>query len=116
MTEGRSQPEWLDMKALQRYACVSERTLRGWIHRATNPLPAVQVGTKLLVRRSTFDQSPVPTCSIVTLNGIHLGRKEEWRIHEREWTLTELDSQRSLSGGRPNVAQGQAAKCVDISW
>ena len=54
--EERSQPEWLDMKALQRYACVSERTLRDWIHRATNPLPAVQVGTKLLVRRSTFDQ------------------------------------------------------------
>jgi excisionase family DNA binding protein len=56
MTEERSQPEWLDVKALQRYACVSERTLRDWIHRATNPLPAVQVGTKLLVRRSTFDQ------------------------------------------------------------
>ena len=54
--EERSQPEWLDMKALQRYACVSERTLREWIHRATNPLPAVQVGTKLLVRRSDFDQ------------------------------------------------------------
>jgi hypothetical protein len=24
----RSQPEWLDLKALQEYACVSERTLR----------------------------------------------------------------------------------------
>lgn len=56
MALGKAQPEWLDLKALQRYACVSERTLREWIHRATNPLPAVQVGTKLLVRRSTFDQ------------------------------------------------------------
>ena len=51
-----SQPEWLDLKSLQRYACVSERTLREWIHRGTNPLPAARVGTKILVRRSTFDQ------------------------------------------------------------
>jgi excisionase family DNA binding protein len=48
-------PDWLDIKALLQYACVSERTLRGWIHRPTNPLPAVRVGTKLLVRRSAFD-------------------------------------------------------------
>jgi excisionase family DNA binding protein len=51
-----STPEWLDLRALQGYACVSERTLREWIHRATNPLPAVRVGTKIRVRRSTFDQ------------------------------------------------------------
>jgi excisionase family DNA binding protein len=50
------QPEWLDLKALQRYACVSERTFREWIHRSTNPLPAVQVGGKILVRRSEFDR------------------------------------------------------------
>ena len=48
--------EWLDLRALQKYACVSERTLREWIHRPENPLPAVRVGTKILVRRSTFDQ------------------------------------------------------------
>ena len=48
--------EWVDLKALTRYACVSERTLRDWIHRASNPLPAVRVGMKILVRRSTFDQ------------------------------------------------------------
>jgi excisionase family DNA binding protein len=52
----RHQREWLDLRALTRYACVSERTLREWIHRASNPLPAVRVGTKLLIRRSTFDQ------------------------------------------------------------
>jgi excisionase family DNA binding protein len=50
-----TQPEWMDLKALTQYACVSERTLREWIHRPDNPLPAVRVGSKLLVRRSTFD-------------------------------------------------------------
>jgi excisionase family DNA binding protein len=56
MKLGRQQAEWLDLKALQGYACVSERTLRDWIHRSINPLPAAQVGTKILIRRSTFDQ------------------------------------------------------------
>jgi excisionase family DNA binding protein len=55
MTNQTSQPEWLDLKALQRYACVSERTLREWVHRSMNPLPAARVGTKILVRRSAFD-------------------------------------------------------------
>ena len=54
IVEGQ-QPEWMDLKALQQYACVSERTLREWIHRTLNPLPAARVGTKILVRRSTFD-------------------------------------------------------------
>jgi len=53
---GDPMPEWLDLKALTGYACVSERTLREWIHRPENPLPAVRVGTKLLVRRTSFDQ------------------------------------------------------------
>jgi len=56
MISDRTQPEWLDIKALQRHACVSERTLREWIHRPLNPLPAARVGTKILVRRSSFDQ------------------------------------------------------------
>lgn len=67
-----SEPEWLDLAALTSYACVSERTLRGWIHRSTNPLPAVRVGTKILVRRSTLNQwlenhrlKPVDVGSIV---------------------------------------------------
>jgi excisionase family DNA binding protein len=50
------QPEWLDLKTLQGYACVSERTLREWIHRSVDPLPAARVGIKILIRRSTFDQ------------------------------------------------------------
>ena len=48
--------EWLDLKALTRYASISERTMRQWIHRASNPLPAVRVGAKILVRRSEFDR------------------------------------------------------------
>jgi excisionase family DNA binding protein len=47
--------EWLDLKTLEQYACVSERTLRTWIHRPVNPLPAAQVGNKILIRRSAFD-------------------------------------------------------------
>ena len=60
MTPQRSQfddaKEWLDLKAITRYACVSERTVREWIHRIKNPLPAVQVEKKILIRRSLFDQ------------------------------------------------------------
>lgn len=49
-------PEWLDLKGLTRYAAVSERTLRDWIHRAVDPLPAIQIRTKIYVRRTTFDR------------------------------------------------------------
>jgi excisionase family DNA binding protein len=49
-------PEWLDLRALTEYACVSKRTLREWIHRFENPLPAIQVGNKLLVKKSVFDE------------------------------------------------------------
>jgi excisionase family DNA binding protein len=48
--------EWLDLKALQQYACVSERTLRQWVHRLDNPLPAARVGAKILVRKTVFDR------------------------------------------------------------
>jgi excisionase family DNA binding protein len=56
MIPERQQREWFDLKALREYACLSERTLREWIHRPIDPLPAVRVGAKILVRRSTFDQ------------------------------------------------------------
>jgi len=47
----------MDLKAVQEYACVSERTVRDWIHLPQDPLPAVQVGKgKLLVKRSQFDR------------------------------------------------------------
>ena len=51
-----SKAEWLDLKALTQYACVSERTLREWLHRPIDSLPASRVGSRILVRRSTFDQ------------------------------------------------------------
>lgn len=47
--------EWLDLRSLTQYAAVSERTVRNWVHRGENPLPAVRVGTKILIRRSVFD-------------------------------------------------------------
>lgn len=47
--------EWFDLRGLTLYAAVSERTIREWLHRSLNPLPAVRVGRKILVRRSTFD-------------------------------------------------------------
>jgi excisionase family DNA binding protein len=56
MNREGQQPEWLDLKALQRHACVSDRTIRERIHRPVNPLPAARVGTKMLIRRSVFDR------------------------------------------------------------
>jgi excisionase family DNA binding protein len=56
MNSEQPKPEWLDLRSLQKYACVSERTLRDWIHRAVDPLPAVRVRSKILVRRTEFDR------------------------------------------------------------
>jgi len=47
--------EWLGLRELTAYASVSERTLRSWLHRPVDPLPGVQVGGKILIRRSQFD-------------------------------------------------------------
>lgn len=51
-----SQDGWLDLKRLAGYACASEKTLRLWIHRLRDPLPASQAGGKIRVRRSEFDR------------------------------------------------------------
>jgi len=51
----RVQKEWLDLRALTQYASVSVRTIREWIHRTNNPLPAAQVGSKLLISRTAFN-------------------------------------------------------------
>jgi hypothetical protein len=48
--------EWLDLRRLTQYAAASERTLRSWIHSPVDPLPAVQVRGKILVRRIEFDR------------------------------------------------------------
>lgn len=55
-TQPGIQAEWLDLKGLTRYAAVSERALRDWIHRAVDPLPAVRIQAKIYVRRTTFDR------------------------------------------------------------
>ena len=47
--------EWLGLKDLSRYADVSERTLRTWIHSPADPLCAVKVRGKVLVRKADFD-------------------------------------------------------------
>ena len=47
--------EWLGIGELTKYASVSDRTLREWMHRQDDPLPAVRVDGKILVRRSQFD-------------------------------------------------------------
>ena len=66
--------EWLDLQALTRYAAVSERTLRTWIHSPVDPLPACQRGKKLLVRRRVFDEwlerSPVKSTNSLDLNAM----------------------------------------------
>lgn len=47
--------EWVSLRQLTEYAAVSERTLREWLHRPNDSLPAVRVDGKILVRRSEFD-------------------------------------------------------------
>lgn len=47
--------EWLGLRELTQYAAVCERTLRTWINSPVDPLPAVKVCGKLLVRKSDFD-------------------------------------------------------------
>ena len=47
--------EWFSVRQLTAYAAVSERTVRDWLHRTTDALPAVRVDGKILVKRSQFD-------------------------------------------------------------
>jgi excisionase family DNA binding protein len=54
-SQQRVQVGWLDLRTASQYASVSVRTIREWIHRTNNPLPAVQVGNKLLISRTAFD-------------------------------------------------------------
>lgn len=78
MTQRRqlgSDPEWMDLKTTQAYADVSERTLREWIHRTPNPLPAVQVEHgKILIKRSKFDEwleaHPIQLIDSIDINQI----------------------------------------------
>lgn len=49
-------PEWMDLNTLERYSCVSNRTLRNWIKAPVNPMPASVRGGKILVCRRSFDE------------------------------------------------------------
>jgi excisionase family DNA binding protein len=73
-SQRRVQMEWLDVRELTQYAAVSERTFREWIHRAENPLPAVQVDKKILVRRTQLDRwlegHPLRPAGSVKIDGI----------------------------------------------
>ncbi len=66
--------EWMDLRRLTEYAAVSERTLRAWVHSPVDPLPAVRVGGKILVRKSDFDafleRHPVKPLDAVDVDGI----------------------------------------------
>ena len=56
MTGNVAAKEWLSIRDVVGYAAVSDRTLRTWIHSPVNPLPAVRVAGKLLVRRADLDR------------------------------------------------------------
>ena len=52
--------EILTIKQLVAYSNLSERTLRGYLHRRVQPLPYFQVAKKILVFRSTFAEWLTP--------------------------------------------------------
>ena len=47
--------EWMGLKQVTQYVNLSDRTVRSWIHEHVDPLPAVRVRGKILVRRSELD-------------------------------------------------------------
>jgi len=47
--------EWLGLRELSNYADICERTLRSWIYSPVDPLPAVKVSGRVLVRKTDFD-------------------------------------------------------------
>jgi excisionase family DNA binding protein len=66
--------EWLGLRQVTQYANISDRTIRNWIHSRMDPLPAVRVAGKILVRRSELDKwlerHRVKPLAIVDLDGI----------------------------------------------
>jgi excisionase family DNA binding protein len=66
--------EWFGLRQVTQYANISERTVRAWIHSPTDPLPAVRVAGKILVRRSELDawlgRHRVKSLETVDLDGI----------------------------------------------
>lgn len=46
---------YLPLKSLAGYSGLGVRTLRGYLHHPTRPLPHFRIGGKIVVRRSEFD-------------------------------------------------------------
>ena len=78
--------QWLGLKELTQYADLSERTIRSWIYSAVDPLPAVKVCGKVLVRKSDFDA--------------YLQRHRIKRLEEINLDATVQDAIRGVAHGR----------------
>ncbi len=72
-----SKTGWLGIRQITVYASISERRARSWIHSPTDPLPAVRVRGKILVRRSELDAwllgHPLQRLEKIDLEGIVKG-------------------------------------------
>ena len=75
--------EWLGLKRLAHYASTSELTIRGWMHLPVDPLPAVRVGGKILVRRSEAD-SWLARRAVKQLDGTDFDGIVKGLLHERK--------------------------------
>jgi hypothetical protein len=66
--------QWLDLRALTEYACVSERTIRSWMRLPEDPLPSSRIGVKILVSRRDFDlwlkRHPLKSAGSVNIGAI----------------------------------------------
>jgi excisionase family DNA binding protein len=66
--------EWLGLRQVAQYASLSDRILRTWIHAPVDPLPAVRVGGKILIKKSDLDlwleRRRVKPLEAVDLDGI----------------------------------------------
>jgi hypothetical protein len=47
--------QFLSLRTLATYSCVSVRKLRAYLHDPVHPLPHYRLGGKIVVRRSEFD-------------------------------------------------------------
>jgi hypothetical protein len=55
MSNAHPVQEWFGLRELSCYSGLSNRTLRSWIRLIDDPLPAVCIRRKILVRRSEFN-------------------------------------------------------------
>jgi excisionase family DNA binding protein len=76
----------MGLKQVTRYVNLSDRTVRSWIHEQFDPLPAVRVRGKILVRRSELDA---------------------WLVRHRVRPLTNVDLDAIVNGVLGDVAHGR---------